>query len=143
MNVRKSVVVEQLLADRRPSYGGVGGVVGDRAVVVDEAHEPGVLDAVGLGARRGVSTRSSSADEPGTARRRCALARLDEPDDGLGTLRRVSRCLELGQAASSSARVNGARARRAPTVDSDVGRSAGSRNRSASSVPSSIVPGRS
>ncbi len=47
------VGLEDLRQDHLAVERGVGRVVADRAVVVEELDEPGVLDAVGLGRRRG------------------------------------------------------------------------------------------
>ena len=48
----KSLRFQQLLADVGAVVGRVGGEVGRAAIVVDEAHEPGVLHALGFGAHR-------------------------------------------------------------------------------------------
>ena len=64
VNVRKSVVARSCDADVGAVVGGIGGVVGGGAVVVDEADEPGVLHAVALvSGPVGDSTRSEM-DEP-------------------------------------------------------------------------------
>ena len=49
LEVQEVVGLEDLRQDHLAVEGGVGGVVADRAVVVVELDEAGVLDAVGLG----------------------------------------------------------------------------------------------
>ena len=79
--------------------GGVRGVVGDRAVVVDEPDEPGVLHAVGLGGRsRARAPARRAAVARGSARRSCAAA---SRRSGVAVLGRCGGC-RAGRRARSS-----------------------------------------
>ena len=96
---------QQLRRDLLPRIGRVGGVVGDAAVVLDEAHEADVLDPVALPQR-------DREDHPLGERRRGRERRVDgivRPGDAPSTTGMVA-CRAGGSRRTSPVRV-----RRSPT----------------------------